>query len=177
MQSVKNGFILIELLIVLSIIILSTGGGLAAYRSFTDRQTVLQEGRKVKFVLQQAKIDAQTGTQRDTVCSSKGVGVFMKAIRVDLVSEKVMNTQSECSDSPTSFLNSRIYTLPGDLIWTTWPRDHTFLEFNVLTYGITFKSPGDTTLCIFSSKNQTIKYKLVITQKGEINDAEIAPCP
>lgn len=57
----KNGFSLIELLVVISIILLTVGGGIAGFLTFNDKQTVLEGMRKVKSYFQVAQGRAQAG--------------------------------------------------------------------------------------------------------------------
>lgn len=55
----RAGFTLIELLIAIGIILLVTGGGMAAYIRFNDRQTVLSAARDVQAFIRAAQIKAR----------------------------------------------------------------------------------------------------------------------
>jgi prepilin-type N-terminal cleavage/methylation domain-containing protein len=59
--SFRKGFTLIELLIVIAIILLTVGGGIAGFISFNDRQTVLEEVKLLKTDFSTAKGKVNAG--------------------------------------------------------------------------------------------------------------------
>lgn len=57
----KNGFSLIELLVVISIMMLVVGGGIATYMNFNEKQTILEATNQLKSYLLQAQGNARNG--------------------------------------------------------------------------------------------------------------------
>lgn len=57
----RSGFTLIELLIVISIILLTTGAGIAGFVNFNDRQQVQTTVKSIQTLMRSAQIKARSG--------------------------------------------------------------------------------------------------------------------
>jgi len=73
----KNGFTLIELLVAVSIGMILTVGGLAAYRGFGEKQSLIKAGLKLETDLRLAQKKAFSG-EKPAVCSGILKGFLLK---------------------------------------------------------------------------------------------------
>lgn len=76
----QEGFSLIELLVVVSISLLTIGGGVAAYLDFNQRQDVIEVGRNLESALEAARIKARAGEKPSGCPTLIGYQVFVDSI-------------------------------------------------------------------------------------------------
>ena len=61
LQIQAAGFTLIELMVVVTVMLITLGGSIAAYVDFNDRQLLLESGKAVENALETARVKARTG--------------------------------------------------------------------------------------------------------------------
>lgn len=88
-----EGFSLIELIVVVSIMTLLTGGGIGAYITFNDRQTLRTSALEVQTYLRSAQKRAQTGDRPDSCDRLDKYRFFMGA------NSNIVTIQIACSNT------------------------------------------------------------------------------
>lgn len=155
----KRGFTLIELMVVVGITLLLSGGGIAAYTKFNDRQLIKKQGAALTDLLRLAQNKALTG---EKPASGACVGLSLQGYRVrwtgsQFVVEAVCGGQGvEVKQSLT--LSPQVSLVSGSQVL-----------FKVLGQGA---SGGD-----FCFKGQGGFYKVKVLISGEVvEDGFVGAC-
>lgn len=144
------GFTLIEMLISTGIMIMLLGGGIAAFITFNDRQTVLNAAKEVQVHLRSAQIKARASERPEACDSLEAYAVRMGANSNVLIVSAVC-ANGEHVRSTTELHPSVSNTNAFDL------------QFLGLHGGV--NNPATITLT-----NGSRTYTVVVTQGGEIKD-------
>lgn len=109
-QKQKNlGFTLIEMLVSVGVLLVITGGGIAAYLNFSTKEKVLQSGRDVIFLARAAQKKARVGDKPATCTRLLGY-------EMQLVSNTIIALRAVCSNG--NFETQR-KTLPTGITLST----------------------------------------------------------
>lgn len=150
------GFTLIELLIVVSIIILMVGGGIASFINFNEKQQVLNGGKELQEYLRMAQTLVRVGDTPDGCGKLSGYEV----ISADTGIAKEIKLIAVCSNGDIqrkSFFLPESTTLSSDIDIT----------FHGLHGGVT----GATSIEVIGNSGRT--YAFEVTQGGEITQGEV----
>lgn len=165
MSADRQGYTLIELLVIFTIIGILSTVGIASYNGFNQRQTLKQAALNLKNDLRVAQNKAMAGEK--LTCSALN-GYQVSFTNPNLPADPLSHYQLEagCSDG-TTFVISSTVDFPKGVTFNPLP---TPLMFKVLGLGVV----SEQTICV-SGFGQW--YKLVVTSSGEIQDAGITTCP
>jgi prepilin-type N-terminal cleavage/methylation domain-containing protein len=114
LNSYSLGFTLIELMIVTTIIMLITGGGIASFLSFNDKQQVLNSAKELQGYLRTAQTLARVG-ETPTGCDRL---IGYKVVTADAGSIKEVSLLAVCSSGDIQrdvFSLSEGVTLSSDI--------------------------------------------------------------
>lgn len=153
---VSSGFSLIELVIVTGILILITGGGIASFINFNEKQQVLNGSKELQSYLRMAQSLIRVG-EVPTGCT-KLTGY--KVTSLDAGSTKEIKVLAVCSSGDierSSFLLPEEVTLSSDI-------DITFL-------GLHGGVVGATTIQVVGLSDRI--YSFEVTPGGEITQGEL----
>ncbi len=153
MKIYTNGFTLIELIIVVSILLLMMGGSLATFNSFNDQKNIEAEGKKFASTVDLLKKKAISGDTSD--CSA---GMETTDYRITY-NQNSYSIQVQCDTVITTL---QTFTLPLNFSFTT-------------SDTIIFVSQGSGTLSdvnpiIISNANNSKCYKLTVHQTGVLDE-------
>lgn len=177
--SKSGGFTLIEMLVVIAIIVLLVGGGIAGFLTFKDKQTILDSVKQLKTYIQLAQSYAQSGELPDTGCigyldtyslrfdSADSLGctannLCLVAICIDPVGGVTQATRNE-------------QPLPDGVTVSALPNYGLDLDFDfrILAGGVCLD--GDCTAAGPSNSTITVgyngaSYEIIIQEGGEVID-------
>ncbi len=158
------GFTLIELLVVISIVLLTTGAGIAGFVNFNDRQQVQTTVKDVQELMRSAQVKARAGEGAD----SCAVNRKLKGYRVS-VSGNFVQLHQMCV----------LATNPSDVVAVTPPRSQLSLDnisvsmtpvtFLALRGGVDTGGVGNMTI-IVSGQYSSLTYQFQVLATGEITD-------
>jgi prepilin-type N-terminal cleavage/methylation domain-containing protein len=157
----SRGFSLIELLVVISIMMLVLGGGIATYMSFNEKQTVLEATNQLRSYLLQAQSKARNGVMINCTLPLKGYRVSFTNIATPLT----INVQELCDDGTPQGVVGSITTheLPQGVSISNF-----VVTYKVLHGGIVENANSiDVTV---SRNNRT--YQFAIKNGGELTTGE-----
>jgi prepilin-type N-terminal cleavage/methylation domain-containing protein len=149
-QNRTAGFTLIEMLISVVIMLALVGGGIAAFITFNDRQTVLAGAKDLKLSFRSAQIKARAAERPDLCDSLQAYAVQMTAGSGQVTTSAICANGDYTIDS---------YLLKNDVV----SQDTIDVQFLVLHGGV--RNPGTVTLAKGSHE-----YSLTVTQGGEITE-------
>jgi len=152
----KDGYSLIELLVVMAIIAILAMFGIAAYQQFNKTQTLRQAAMTVKNDLRKAQTRAMASEKPPTSSCT-----ILDGYQVTFT-DSSYQVQAKCS--PTSPGVPTSYNLPTGISFTSYP---TKIVFKVLGQGVDIT--GSNIICI-SGFNKL--YKITVTTGGEIKYEE-----
>jgi prepilin-type N-terminal cleavage/methylation domain-containing protein len=159
MPSPKSaGFTLIEMLVVMAIMMILVGSGIAAFVNFNDRQIVLTSGKEVQGYLRAAQTKARAGETPTTGCDkfiAYGVRATQNTSQIRLV--------AVCSDGVTeNEIPYATYSISEDVSFDT----AVDIDFVGLHGGVT----NPMTIEV-SSNTRTFSFD--VTATGEITPGEL----
>jgi type II secretory pathway pseudopilin PulG len=149
------GFSLIELVVVIGILILITGGGIASLISFNEKQQVLNGSKELQSYLRTAQTLARVGEVPDGCGTLTGYKVVSSGVAFS----KEIKVLAACSSGDiekSSFLLPETTTLSSDIN----------ISFLGLHGGVT----GAATVEVVGASDRT--YTFEVTQGGEITQGE-----
>jgi len=111
----KNGFTLIELLVAVSIGMILTVGGLAAYRGFGEKQSLIKAGLKLETDLRLAQKKAFSG-EKPTI-DECGITERLNGFWLKRESDTSYKLEVDCSGGLAVIGN--VITLPEDIVFST----------------------------------------------------------
>lgn len=149
--SASKGFTLIEILVVVVIMGLTVGGGIAAYNKLNDRQMVLQGAKNVVSQLRLAQKRADAGEKPFSSC------LQLDGYRV--AGSGQLLTMGAVCDGDLTQIEPTNFQLTGNAYFAT-PFAFTF---QTLSAGVT----GATNVVVIDS-SQTISYTIVVTPAGAV---------
>lgn len=155
----KDGYSLIELLVVMAIIAILAVFGIAAYQQFNKTQTLRQAAMTVKNDLRKAQTRAMASEKPTTGCTA------LDGYKVSFTSANTYQIQAKCSNglgSPTD------YSLPTGINFTFTSYPATFL-FKVLGQGVDISSSSVIVIGICGFNKL---YRITVTTGGEIKYEE-----
>lgn len=159
-QRPAAGFTLIEILITTTLGLLLLGGTLAAYNSFTNRQTKIESARDVMAVLRLAQSQSRDGNKPDTGCATmdgyrvwgtQGTQNYGMALRCndDGIDQEVQSFQLQAGEV---FLDS----------------------FEVLFPPLPGPVPGTpVTVKIGDLGNQAVRYEFSVSEQGVVHAGQL----
>jgi len=162
--SSRKGFTLIEVLIAITIMLLVTGGGIAAFVNFNDRQSVQGAARQLQTILRSAQVKARVGEKPGAGCDKlTGYRVQTAANTNQVILSAVCVSNAGAPQMVTHTTSQ--------------------LQNNVVaegTYAITFANlyggvTGATTIVLQKSSVSAYRYSFVVTPGGEISDGAFIP--
>jgi type II secretory pathway pseudopilin PulG len=160
LRFLQRGFTFIELLVVLTIVILTSTGGVVSYRTFNQRQQLIQSGKQLYQSLRIAQTKAQVGEKPD-VCAANGVTAY--GITGSSGGRTIV-TQAHCGSAQTTS------SLPlDDSVAFSSSFD---VRFMTLYGGVNSSSPVVIRLVHAASAKQ---YQVTVTPGGGISDDGIQP--
>lgn len=174
----KKGFTLIELLIATAIFSIITGGGIASYNQFNQREKLKAAALTVKTYLRKAQTNAMAGVKDDSPAGCAGQpldGWCLDLHRGYLYGHcggpqgaNPIDFSAEEFSLPDN-VNLDFYDLAGAL-----DSQRSILLFKPLAQGVDQAS----TICLSSTAfGVNYQYKISITVSGEITDHGFVNCP
>jgi Tfp pilus assembly protein FimT len=164
MRSNTGAFTLIELIVVISITMILTGGALVRYSAYAEQQRVVQAGQNFASNLELARSKALTGEKPPGCTTLTGYQVISD-------STTVYHVSAVCTNA--TYTISTVTTGRGTTIVPFPP-----ITFEPLTYGTSLAS--DTSIVIQGSNTAT-QYLVQVTTGGGIEKKEYsttsAPTP
>lgn len=153
-----RGFTLIEVLVTLSIAMLLTGGGIAAFIRFNDRQSVQTAARQLQTVLRSAQVKARAGETPSGCDRLTGYRVQTTASNSQVVLSAV------CTNG---VITHTVSNLPNNVI----SEGSYAITFANLYGGVT----GTTTVTLRTAGAAVNRYSFLVTAGGEISDGAFVP--
>lgn len=159
-QITSSGFSLIEMMVVITIMALVLGGGIAGYMNFNDKQTVLEATNQLKTYLGKAQSQAKTGKKISCVTPLIGYRVNISA-----GSPYTVNIEERCYDGSDDGIagTAESYPLPSGVTVSS----NLDVMYKVLHGGIIGADAG-LDIDVAGSKI----YRFTITKSGEISEGE-----
>lgn len=156
----KKGYSLIELLVVISVMLLVLGGGIATYMSFNEKQTVLEATNQLKTYLFQAQSNARNGIIVGCVFPLKSY-----RISVSSYDPPELSIREICDDgTPYGSVGSvSVKSIPSGISISPFTVDYKVLHGGIIG--------ADSDLQITVSGNNR-NYSFKITRGGEITTGE-----
>ncbi|MFH1959031.1 MAG: prepilin-type N-terminal cleavage/methylation domain-containing protein [Patescibacteria group bacterium] len=152
--SYSSGFTLIELIVVTAIILLITGGGIASFINFNDKQQVVNSAKEMQGYLRTAQTFSRIGETPDGC--DKLNGYIVRS--VDAGASKQIKIIANCR-------GGEIQRNSFDLLDGTTLSSEIEITFLVLHGGIA----GDDSITVEVTNNSdSITYQFVVTPGGEI---------
>lgn len=149
----RFGFTLVEVLVVTSIMLVTTGFGIARYNDYTQQRRLDHEAKKLVSVFELASKRAISGDSSAACADFQGVQVA--------ITKTGSYTVRRCCEGACTSAQSTIYTsaqLPNGINIAAPPSDATYL-FNKLTQAVTINPPTSQTIILqntLSSKCLTV---------------------
>jgi len=175
----RVGYTLIEVLVVVFIILLLTGGSLAAFGTFSKSSTLKQSGLNLKNTLREAQSKAFTGEKDCTRCNctdndpTDDYTLIGWRVNFSDTSYTIYGTCKNPLPTPSYYpFPTKTISLPSDIIIpTSVPK---YVEF--FYYPKMANRPDDNgNICL---KQGSDYYKLYIEQSGNIVDSGVqSVCP
>ena len=154
----KTGFTLIELLITVSITLLITGGGIAGFITFNDRQQVQTTVKNIQQLMRAAQVKARAGEGAND-CASGGK---LKGYRITSDSSFVY-LHRLCMNPTSTALRSQV---PLDAVSLAQSGTVTFLS---LQGGVDTGGSSSITFTV-SGQYSGIEYEFQVLNTGEITE-------
>ena len=154
--SVSAGFSLIELIVVVSILLLITGGGIASFITFNAKQQIINGAKELQEYLRTAQTLARVG-EKPAGCDRL---TGYKTMSVAATNPKEIRVLAVCDSGDVlrdSFFLPEGTTLSSDI--------------EVVFLGLHGGATGATTIEITGELDET--YTFEVTQGGEINSGEL----
>jgi len=173
----KNGFTLIELLVVIVIASFLTGGALATFNRFNEREKLKAAALTIKTVLREIQTQVLAAEKDPIACQAKTLDYWC----ADLLSK---TTYGHCGgEDPLTSTNFGIkkIDLPTSVTLSFYspevgnPEDtnRAIIRFKPMTQGV----ENGSIICL-SSSGSNQKYKLQVSTSGEIADfGFVQNCP
>lgn len=166
------GFTLIELLVATSILGIITGGGVASYVSFNQREKLKAAALAIKTSLREAQVQALAGVKSD-IC---GEEKLLDGWCVDLFRKKMYGHCGGADPASENF-NFKDLEMPEGVTLSFYSSQGTqdiqraILRFKPLAQGV----DKDSIICVLGFGK---KYKLSVSTSGEITDfGFVQNCP
>jgi len=157
----KKGFTLIEMLITTSIILIVTGGSIAGFITFNDRQKVQIVAKELQTMFRSAQIKAKTGegASGDGGASGCSSGTNLSGYKVKNSTNSIIMQRVCVNSSGTeTFYIRESYDLPNGVIITAFD-----VKFLSLFGGTDIAGPNAITI-----QGLTMNSVLRITDSGEL---------
>lgn len=154
----SSGYSLIEVIIVITIIVLFTGMGIAGYTRFNDQRIVDAESKKILNLLETARSKAMTkdiDSQDVSACDFEGYRVIINTTAM----ARTYSLLIKCNGT-TSL--ARTISMSESLTVSTTPQNPLSIDFAVATGSV----PNCETDCMISINNTNIGRCKLITVKG-----------
>lgn len=146
------GFTMIELLVVITIIMLLTGGGIAAYITFNDRQNLQNSAKLVQSYIRSAQTKARAGEKPVGCDRLNGYRIVLTAASSNVVLSAV------CANG--NYVRST-YTLPGNV---------TSESTQTMNFANLYGGVGGAGTIVLRTNNTTLyRYSFKVTDGGEVS--------
>ncbi len=156
----RAGFTLLEMLVTVTIMLIITGGGIAGYIQFNERQTLRSTAKTIQTILRTAQKRAQVG-DKPTGCEKLlAYGVQLSSSSSDLV----LYAYCENSGTSTSVNVPIDESIPSKIAVSS---DHN-IRFRVLHGGVEHITGNEFIILNLGSK----RYRFEVTTGGEISQGE-----
>ena len=183
----NRGFTLIELLVTAAIFSVVTGGGVASYVQFNQREKLKAAALEIKTYLRKAQANALAGAKdcskdviggTDDICGNEANESTLDGWCLDLYHGNLYGHVGGLAGNPNSAdFSIESFELPDGVDITFDPPDWQggILMFKPLGQGV----DKDMTICLSTSSfGVNSQYKLSVTTAGEINDEGlVGSCP
>jgi len=171
------GFTLIELLVTIGIIVLVTGGGIAGFINFNDKQQVTTAVKDIQTMMRAAQIKARAGEGAEacplqaTLTNGKLRGYEVALSGNNLIMNSV------CADLSTTVKIPRTAsTISLDGVSVTFDNASNAVEFLSLKGGTNTGHTGATPLVVTISGNAGLyEYTFEVKPGGEITEGAFTP--
>lgn len=152
-----SGFTLIEIIMVVAIMAMMTGGAINAYSYFNSRQQLIQSAKNIQLLLREAQKRSRVGDKPSTGC------VVLQGYRVQAsAGASTINLYAVCSNSLNPGINVGSVDLVGEVTLTNAEN----VMYKVLTGGITGTGNIDVQV------SSTNKYRFDVSAGGEISEGD-----
>lgn len=162
-RSPRSGFTLIEVLVAITIMMLMTGGGIAAFITFNDRQSVQGAARQLQTILRTAQVKARVGEKPAGCTKLTGYRVQTTAN----TNQVVLSAVCVSGAGAPQVITHTVSQLQNGSV----AEDTSAITFANLYGGVT----GATTIILKKSNVATYRYSFSVTEGGEISDGDFLP--
>lgn len=149
----RQGFTLIELLVTITVLMVITGGGIAAYLTFNTKQVLLQSGQDVLFLSRSAQKKARVGDKPPGCNTLQSYEVQMPASGGNMLSLRAICT------NPAASIQTKTLMLPPGVSVTSGST----MQFYVLAGGVS--NPQTVTI-----GNGTNTFSFIVGRGGDISE-------
>lgn len=170
----KKGFTLIELMVVISIISALTGGGVASFAKFNQRETVRNAAQEVKSTLRLAQSKAMAG-EKGTICQPNQT---LDGWCVDFSRNKMYGHCGGIEEGAYQNFNFQDIKLPSGVTLTFYSPDGSSCTNCAILRFLPNPYTGIDKAAIICLSGFGKKYKIGVTTVGEIaDDGFVDNCP
>lgn len=147
----SRGFTLIELLVAVSIVLLLTGGGIAAFIRFNERQSVQAAALQMQTIIRAAQVKGRAGEQPEACGRLMGYRVQTTAGSGQVILSVV------CDDG--TFIHTT-YQLANNVV--------TEGSYNMFFRNLYGGASGGTNVVVTLPSNPLLRYSFSVSDAGEI---------
>jgi prepilin-type N-terminal cleavage/methylation domain-containing protein len=152
----QRGFTLIELLVTVTVLMVITGGGIAAYLNFNTKQILIQSGQDVLFLMRSAQKKARVGDKPQVGCAR----LVSYEVKMPAGGGNIIDLNAICSN-PATILAKRL-TLPAGVTVSSGST----VQFFVLAGGVSAPQT-------ISVTNGTNTFRFAVGAGGDISEGVV----
>ncbi|PIY78951.1 MAG: hypothetical protein COY81_05215 [Candidatus Pacebacteria bacterium CG_4_10_14_0_8_um_filter_43_12] len=161
-----TGFTLIEMLVAITILLLVTGGSMAAFSTFNDRRQVEETAKQAQqyFTLAQQKASVKE-TPQDCITDNRSLQGYRVALASNSVTLQALCGSNLTDLNPYNLDTFRQFVFPNGVTTTAGDYDFYTLERGTSGSG-TYTFSGSSTM-----------YQFTVTAGGTVSNVQPTPAP